>query len=919
MRAVWVFQWRKQIFRKKMDEKRQSGDHTPQERMNLDVFSKRSLKTRVTLFTLAIFVAGIWSLAFYASRILREDMQRLLGEQAYSTASMVAADIQNELSDRLNALVRTAARITPATLGNVAAMQTFLEDHLALEVLFNGGAFVTGADGTATASVPLSAERHGVNFMERDHVVAALKEGKSKISKPTIGKALRAPVFGMAVPIRDSQGTVIGALVGVIDLSNPSFLDRITDNKYGKSGGYVLVAPRHQLIVIATDKSRIMQPTPAPRINPLFDRYMQGYEGYGTTTDSLGLVMLSAAKKIPVAEWFLVARMPAEEAFAPILEMQQRVLIAAALLSLLAGALSWWMLRRQLAPIFDAARTLDSWSRSDRHPLPLPITSQDEIGHLIAGFNRLLETIAQRETALAASEERWKFAVEGSGDGVWDWNLETGEAIFSRRWKEMLGWEENEIGNHSDEWVKRVHPDDLAGVMADIQAHLDGNTPAAAVEFRMQTKGGGWKWILGRGVVVRRDAAGKPLRMVGTNADITQRKQAEAARDQLVSQLRESQKMEALGTLAGGVAHDFNNALAAILGNVELARQDVGPAHEALVSLEEIAKASRRAKDLVQQILSFGRRQKLERKVTSLGLVVVETARLLRATLPAMVSLNVNCEGDTPAVLADATQIKQVLLNLCTNALQAVQDQGRPGVVDVRLDAWVQAQGEEPGAVRPRRYARLTVRDNGPGMDEATRTRIFEPFFTTKPAGKGTGLGLSVVHGIVLAHEANIEVESIPGEGSAFRIYFPAAEALVAEVTPPTDAAPVQGKGKHVLYLDDEEAIIFLMKRLLERQGYRVSGYTEPRKALAAVAADPGQFDLAVTDYYMPGMSGLEVAQALKAIRPDLPVVMASGYITEELRAKAPAAGISELIYKPNTVEDLCEAVARFANASGKA
>ena len=446
----------------------------------------------------------------------------------------------------------------------------------------------------------------------------------------------------------------------------------------------------------------------------------------------------------------------------------------------------------------------------------------------------------------------------------------------------------------------------------DLHQRVTGGE-SGILAFEIKGRKGTRRWLETHAAPLR-DETGTVVALLGITRDITERKQAEAERVRLETQLRESQKMEALGTLAGGVAHDFNNALAAILGNVELARQDVGPDHAALVSLEEIDKASRRARDLVQQILAFGRRQKLERKVMSLALVVVETARLLRATFPAMVSLSVDCKGDTPAVLADATQVKQLLLNLCDNALQAVQDQGRPGVIDVRLESHTRVEAR--GDLRPGRYACLTVRDNGPGMDEATRTRVFEPFFTTKPAGKGTGLGLAVVHGIVHAHEAHIEVESTPGEGSTFRIYFPAVEVPLADVIAPAPVAtPVQGKGKHVLYLDDEEAIIFLMKRLLERRGYRVSGYTEPRKALAAARADPGQFDLAVTDYFMPGMSGLEVAQALKEIRPDLPVVMASGYISEELRAKAPAVGIRELIYKPNTVEDLCEAVARFANA----
>ncbi len=497
--------------------------------------------------------------------------------------------------------------------------------------------------------------------------------------------------------------------------------------------------------------------------------------------------------------------------------------------------------------------------------------------------------------------------------GGWTLDLEGMQHVLSPEACRILDLDAS-VAPGFDTWIDLFDPQDRRAVQAAVQAGIANASPWD-LELPLTTGTGRRVWVRIQCDAVTQN--GKAVRLFGTLQDITERKQFEDAREALEAQLRESQKMEALGTLAGGVAHDFNNALAAIMGNVELARQDLGPGHDALVSLEEIAKAGRRAKDLVQQILAFGRRQKLERKVMSTALVVVESARLVRATLPAMISLNVSCEADTPPVLADATQLKQILLNLCSNALQAVRDQERPGVIDIRLDAWEQAEAN--GDLRPGRYARLCVSDNGPGMDAATRSRIFEPFFTTRPRGAGTGLGLSVVYGIVRSHEAVIEVESVPGKGSTFCIYFPAVEAPVAEVAEPDPGrSSVGGQGKHVLYLDDEEAIIFLMKRLLERQGYRVSGYTEPRKALAAVRADPAQFDLAVTDYYMPGMSGLEVAQALKEIRPDLPVVMASGYITEELRAKAPAAGIRELIYKPNTVEDLCEAVARFANAQGE-
>jgi PAS domain S-box-containing protein len=526
------------------------------------------------------------------------------------------------------------------------------------------------------------------------------------------------------------------------------------------------------------------------------------------------------------------------------------------------------------------------------------------------------------EAAVLESEERIHLLLNSTSEAIYGIDTNGNCTFCNSACLRMLGYE---------------HPNELLGKNMHLQIHAKhaNGIPLPVEECRIfQAFQRGSGTHVDDEVLWRADGTSFPAEYwsypqrlngvtvgaVVTFVDITERKQAEVQRLQLEAQLRESQKMEALGTLAGGVAHDFNNALAMIIGNVELARQDVGAGHPALVSLEEVDKASRRAKDLVQQILAFGRRQKLELKATSLSLVVVETARLVRATLPARITLEVNCEPDAPATLADAIQVKQILLNLCGNAVQAIQEKGEAGVIEVNLGTYEQSGGRTDASLPTGRYVCLSVRDTGRGMDEATRAHIFEPFFTTKPVGKGTGLGLAVVHGIVQAHEGRIEVESAPGKGSAFRIYFPAIAGPVEEVAQAeSGAAQVDGAGKHVLYIDDEEAIIFLMKRLLERQGFRVSGFTDPREAIAAVKANPAQFDLAVTDFNMPGMSGLAVASALREIRADLPVVLASGYITEELRAKAPAAGIRELIYKPNTVDDLCEAVARCANAqSGK-
>ena len=535
---------------------------------------------------------------------------------------------------------------------------------------------------------------------------------------------------------------------------------------------------------------------------------------------------------------------------------------------------------------------------------------------LLTGRARALRLAGEMTRELRESEEKFRAIANSTVNWeVW-WGLDGKPRWINPSVLEYTGYTVEECMAMPDLAGTLFHSEDLPRVAQMIEHGLQGLS-GNDLECRCVRKDGTQFWLAVSWVPIH-DTKGVFSGFRTSGRDITERRQSEEARRELEARLRESQKMEALGTLAGGVAHDFNNVLATISGNAELARQDVGPGHAALESLEEIDKASRRAKDLVQQILAFGRRQNLERKSTSLALVVVESARLMRATLPANVSLSVDCAADTPAVLADAMQVKQILLNLCSNAAQAIPERSRPSVIEARLSAHQHRQGEAPAEMRPGRYACLTVRDHGSGMDEETRSHIFEPFFTTKPRGQGTGLGLSVVHGIVQAHEATIEVQSAPGEGSTFRIYFPAIDAPVPEAAA---AAPqgraVDGGGKQVLYVDDEEAIIFLMTRLLERRGYRVSGYTDPREALAAARADPARFDLVVTDYNMPGMSGLEVASALREIRADLPVVLASGYITEELRQRAPAAGVRELIYKPNSVDELCEAVARFAHEHG--
>ncbi|MEQ1515201.1 MAG: ATP-binding protein [Usitatibacteraceae bacterium] len=468
----------------------------------------------------------------------------------------------------------------------------------------------------------------------------------------------------------------------------------------------------------------------------------------------------------------------------------------------------------------------------------------------------------------------------------------------------------------------RLYTDESAAELdASVQkALLTGQS--YRLDLERKSADGKRRWVSARGDVWR-NADGEIIGLRGTVQNITRRKTEDAARASLEAQLRESQKMEAIGTLAGGIAHDFNNILATILGNTELARQDVSQDSPAIESLDEIKKAGSRARDLVRQILSFSRREPTARSLICLTPLIESSISMLRATLPARLVLVADCEPHVPLVIADATQVQQIIINLVTNAMQAMRT--GPGRITIHLGPssinealagkypLLRAFREKhPGSV-----VKLSVTDDGPGMNAATLARVFEPFFTTKPVDEGTGLGLSVVHGIVSTHEGVIIVESEPGKGACFTVYLPAAEGIVASAPAlPTHGAvpPRTAKGvQHILYIDDDESLVLLVKRLLERRGYHVHAYTDQQEALDALNINAAQYDLVVTDYNMPGLSGLDVARAVREVRAELPVVVASGFITEALREQATAAGVRELLFKANAVEDICDAIARMA------
>jgi diguanylate cyclase (GGDEF)-like protein/PAS domain S-box-containing protein len=376
--------------------------------MNMGIFQHWSLKTRATLFTLAIFLTGLWTLALYASQMLRNDMQRLLGEQQVSTVTFIAAEVSQELEDRLSALKATAAIIGPTVLDNPATIRMFLERRPVLQSRFNGGLVVLDQRGTVLVDMPSAAGQVSKKHIDVASIATVLHNEKPTIAKPTKGEQPSASSFTMLAPIFDPTGSVIGVLAGVTNLGMPNFVDLITENHYGKSGYYLLEEPTARLIITDSGKRHIMQPLPPSSTGALIDRQPEGLNETVVTIDPFGTEVLSSARHIPLANWLVVAALPTAEAFAPIRAMQQRTIGATILLTVLAGILTWWMLRRQLAPMLATIKMLASLAEKDQPLRPLPISRQDEVGQLIGGFNRLLETVRQREEALLVSEARFR-------------------------------------------------------------------------------------------------------------------------------------------------------------------------------------------------------------------------------------------------------------------------------------------------------------------------------------------------------------------------------------------------------------------------------------------------------------------------------------------------------------------------------
>lgn len=513
--------------------------------------------------------------------------------------------------------------------------------------------------------------------------------------------------------------------------------------------------------------------------------------------------------------------------------------------------------------------------------------------HAQEQMRRQRETDLRLENATRRqSEMRFKALFEQAAVGIAVCDAKTGRfQQVNAHFAEILGRSRQDVERLT--FVEITHPQDVAESRELARQLSAGTIREFTQEKRYLRKDGSDIWC-SVAVSAMWTAGETPDYFIGVTQDISGRKKLE-------EQYRQAQKMEAIGTLAGGIAHDFNNILAAIYGYTELAQVALKENPEVHEFLEAVLKASRRATDLIRQILTFSRRRQPERRPVQLRPIVEETLALLRASIPSTIGFEAILATDAPVVFADATQVHQVLMNLGTNAWNAMRES--PGRIKIELERWVvdEAQAASSAQLHPGVYARVSVSDSGCGMDQATLERIFEPFFTTKPVGEGTGLGLAVVHGIMASHDGAVTVDSEPGEGTVFHLYFPAFAGEAGAIADDDSGVP-RGHGERILLVDDEELLIRLGVTTLTGLGYQVETALRPVAALELVRSDPARFALVITDQTMPGMTGTDFASRLRQIRPGLPIILTTGYGMSLTPERLKEAGICQLLPKPTTI-----------------
>ena len=523
---------------------------------------------------------------------------------------------------------------------------------------------------------------------------------------------------------------------------------------------------------------------------------------------------------------------------------------------------------------------------------------------MLASFSDITD-IRRSQEALRTSERRYAEALAATSDAIWEWDPITNRMYFSPRWYEMLGFAGGGNAMSFEEWRSLIHPDDVRSTIDLIQGSLLAiGGSGYSVDYRIRHRDGSWRWIRARGNVVTRSGIGTPTLFSGTNTDITAQKFAEDENRRLQAQMQQNQKIESVGRLAGGVAHDFNNMLGVILGYTELALRQVPENEKLHAQLTQIRKAAERSAELTRQLLAFARQQTAEPKVLDLNATVTGMLKLLQRLIGEDIDLAWKPCGGKLTLRIDPSQVDQILANLCVNARDAIKD---TGAIVIRTST-VHLDEDEASSIpeaAPGNYVVLTVEDTGCGMDRETQSKIFEPFFTTKKVGEGTGLGLATIYGIVVQNRGFIRVDSEIGKGSSFMIYLPRFDGEESRASEQKTDPVLEGKGETILIVEDDPRMLDATCALLEQLGYPFLAAASPAEAMKLAEENAGRISLLMTDVIMPGTNGRELSRKARELIPSLKCLFMSGYTANIISTHGVLDEGVAFIQKPFTLAEL--------------
>ncbi len=716
-----------------------------------------SIKTRVTLSALGVFLVSLWILAFLTTRILERDISQLVADAQASATNQMALLIDRELHSRLAALEHKAALISSDLMADSAALQNSLDQRTLLKSFFNVSVLAVNREGIGIADSPYLQERIGINYRERvDAFAVALDEGQASIGSPLRGLSTGQPLIPLAVPIRNHAGEVIGALGGAIDLSKPNFFDDLTAQAYGRTGYYSVISKSRRMVVTSSNPDLIMAELPPPGVSLALDRAIRGEEGSERYTTTQGIDSLATVRSLEVTDWFIATITPISEAYLPIRDMQRRMTLITLVVTVLVGSIVWWILQRQLKPLLSTVDVLEQMTQQDQTWTNLPLTGGNEINRLIGSFNRLLHVVIEREQ----ENKRFKTMADNAVYGRAMADMEGNLVYINRFFAEIHGYTPAELLGknlsifHTSSQLE--HVDNLVS-----QLRQDGYFSPSEV-WHVHRHGTEFPMLMS--AITLKDDDGNPQYLTTSAVDITDQK-----RVQLALELKNTE----LEQFVYGVSHDLKSPLVTVRVFVSILKQDLLKGHYQQINddLNYIDKAADKIGQLLDALLQYSRigrsdapaqplsaEQSLQDCLAALaGILPQHQVQVLTSELPQL-------------LYGDPLHFGQIWQNLIENAVKYRGDQLHP-----RIE--IGARHEGPDVV-------FYVRDNGMGIAPEHRERIFNLFSQLNPESDGSGLGLALVKKIVTNYQGRIWVESEgAGKGSCFMLTLPGALIHVKEAT----------------------------------------------------------------------------------------------------------------------------------------